>query len=267
MDELAPGQFVSVVTGAGGGIGHATARLLAARGPVVLVDRNEAALQQALADGVGADSFAMDVSSSADWAALADHVRRRHGRLDALVHNAGIAHIAPLPECTDRDIEFVLEVNVLSVLFGTRACWDLLVESVGCVVNVASVSALVGQDRAAAYVASKGAVVSVTRALAVELAPHGVRVNSVCPGSTATPLLTRHFEALPDGDQARRQLEARHPIGRLLTAEDIAPTIAHLASDGAAAITGANFVVDGGLTATFDYGSSFAGGGASDDGA
>jgi NAD(P)-dependent dehydrogenase (short-subunit alcohol dehydrogenase family) len=131
------------------------------------------------------------------------------------------------------------------------------------VVNVASVSALVGQDAAAAYVASKGAVVALTRALAVELAPHGVRVNSVCPGSTATPLLARHFDALPDGEQARQRLIERHPIGRLLTAEDIAPTIVHLTRPEAGAITGANFVVDGGLTATFDFGSSFAGGGPS----
>ena len=253
------GSYVSVITGGASGIGRATARLLAARGDVVLADRDAQGLESARREGF--DAVTMDVASSTQWSGLADYVAQRYGRLDALVHNAGVARIAPLVETSDEDLESVLRINVLSVLFGTRACWDLLVRTPGCVVNVASVSALVGQDRAAAYVASKGAVVAVTRALAVELAPHGVRVNSVCPGSTATPLLERHFAALPDGAQARRRLEERHPIGRLLNAEDIAPTIVHLLGPGAAAITGSNIVVDGGLTATFDFGSSFAGGG------
>jgi NAD(P)-dependent dehydrogenase (short-subunit alcohol dehydrogenase family) len=254
------GTLVSAITGGAGGIGLATARLLAERGDVVIADRNAEALEAVRDEGF--ETVTMDVASSADWTRLADLIEQRHGRLDVLVHNAGVAHIAPLVDTTDEDIESVLRINVLSVLFGTRACWDLLVQTRGCVVNVASVSAMVGQDRAAAYVASKGAVVSVTRALAVELAPFGVRVNSVCPGSTATPLLERHFAALSDGDEARRRLEERHPIGRLLTAQDVAPTVAHLCSDAASAITGANFVVDGGLTATFDFGSSFAGGSA-----
>src|SRR5919107_665057 len=114
--------------------------------------------------------------------------------------------------------------------------------------------AIVGQDAAAAYVASKGAVVAVTRALATELAAHGVRVNSVCPGSTMTPLLERHFASIPDGEEAHRRLVARHPIGRLLTPADVEPTIVHLTRPEAGAITGSNIVVDGGLTATFDYG-------------
>lgn len=253
------GSFVSVITGGAGGIGLATGRLLADRGPALLVDRDTAGLERAASEGF--ETYAMDVASSEDWARLARLLEERHGRLDALVHNAGVAHIAPLVECSDEDLERVLRINVLSVLFGTRACWDLLVDNRGCVVNIASVSALVGQDQAAAYVASKGAVVSATRALAVELAPYGVRVNSVCPGSTTTPLLERHFSALPDGDEARRRLEERHPIGRLLTAEDVAPTVAHLTRPGTSAVTGANFVVDGGLTATFDFGSTFSGGG------
>lgn len=257
------GPFVAVVTGGGSGIGLATARLLAAQGAdVVVADVSEIALTTARVEGFTA--LRTDVSRSEDWARLAGFVAERHGRLDALVHNAGVAHIAPLVESTDEDIESVLRVNVLSVLYGTRACWDLLVAGGGSVVNVASVSALVGQDRSAAYVASKGAVVAVTRALAVELAPHGVRVNSVSPGTTLTPLLERHFASLPEGRRARARLEERHPIGRLLTPEDIAPTIVHLLGDGAAAMTGANVVVDGGLTATFDFGSSFAGGGAPD---
>ncbi len=249
---------VAVVTGGASGIGLAVARALAADGPVVLVDRDEPALE-AVADE-GFDVFRGDVTSTADWRRLVEHIRLRYGRLDTLVHNAGIAHIAPLPDNTDDDFRRVLDVNVLSVLIGTREAWDLLVASRGSIVNVASVSALVGQDSAAAYVASKGAVVAVTRALATELAPHGVRVNSVCPGSTMTPLLERHFARLTDGEEAKRRLIQRHPLGRLLTADDIAPTVVHLTRPETMAVTGSNVVVDGGLTATFDYGSSFAGG-------
>jgi NAD(P)-dependent dehydrogenase (short-subunit alcohol dehydrogenase family) len=255
------GAQLALVTGGASGIGRATARLFAEHAQVVVVDRDRAQLAAAADEGF--DTVEADVTSTDCWRRLAAHVRDRYGRLDVLVHNAGTAHIAPLVETPDEDLRRVLETNVLSVLVGTREMWDLLVAARGCVVNVASVSALVGQDAAAAYVASKGAVVALTRALAVELAPHGVRVNSVCPGSTATPLLDRHFDALPEGKQARNRLIQRHPIGRLLTAEDIAPTIVHLSRPSSGAITGANFVVDGGLTATFDFGSSFAGGGPS----
>lgn len=248
---------VSVVTGGASGIGLATARALAHKGPVVVADRDVSAVER----DASFDAVEVDVTSSEDWRRLVAHVDQHYGRIDALVHNAGTAHIASLRDTSDADLERVLRTNVLSVLIGTREAWDLLVRARGCVVNVASVAAVVGQDRAAAYVASKGAVVAVTRALAVELAPYSVRVNSVCPGSTDTPLLERHFARLPHGDEARRKLVDRHPIGRLLTPEDIAPTIVHLTEPGAAAITGANFIVDGGLTATFDFGSTFSGGG------
>jgi meso-butanediol dehydrogenase/(S,S)-butanediol dehydrogenase/diacetyl reductase len=250
---------VAVVTGGGSGIGLAVARALLADGPVVVVDRDAEAIKAVSSEGL--DALCLDVTVTDDWRQLVDHLRARYGRLDTLVHNAGTAHIAPLPQNSDDDLRRVLDTNVLSVLIGTREAWDLLVASRGCIVNVASVSAIVGQDAAAAYVASKGAVVAVTRALATELAAHGVRVNSVCPGSTMTPLLERHFASLPDGDEAHRRLVARHPLGRLLTPADIAPTIVHLTRPEAGAITGSNVVVDGGLTATFDYGTTFAGGG------
>jgi len=252
-------ERVSLVTGGGSGIGLAAARLLRREGPVVVADRDTGACMAAAAEGF--DTVTLDVREADQWDKAERHVRDRYGRLDALVHNAGTARIAPLRDTTEEQFLEILRVNLVSVFLGTRAMWDLLVAGRGCVVNVASVSALVGQDAAAAYVASKGGVVSLTRALAVELAPHGVRVNCVCPGSTDTPLLERHFASIPRGDEARDRLVQRHPIGRLLTAEDIAPAIALLASEQAAGVTGAVWVVDGGLTATFDYGTTFAGGG------
>ncbi|MDR5699557.1 SDR family NAD(P)-dependent oxidoreductase [Agromyces aerolatus] len=255
MDER-----VSVVTGGGGGIGLATARLLRERGPVVVADRDPEALRAA--SDAGFIPFQLDVRETAGWTRLADEVRDRFGKLDHLVHNAGIAPIAPLTETSDDAFDRTYETNVRSILVGTRELWRLLVAATGSIVNVASVAGLVGQDSSAAYVASKGAVIALTRALAIELAPHGVRVNCVSPGTTMTPLLERHFERLTDGAEAKAQLTRRHPLGRLLTPEEVAPTIVHLLSpETAGGMTGANLVVDGGLTASFDYGNSFAGGG------
>lgn len=254
---------VSVVTGGASGIGLATARLLHAQGPVIVADLDAAALSQAAEEGL--DPYLMDVREPKAWAALSDHINARYGRLDGIVHNAGTAPIAKLTDTTDEQFDLAYETNVRSILVGTRELWDLLTTSRGSIVNIASVAALVGQDRSAAYVASKGAVLALTRALAIELAPYGVRVNSVCPGTTMTPLLERHFQSIPSGDEVREHLRRRHPLGRLLTPEDIAPTIVHLLSPAASgATTGTNVVVDAGLTASFDYGNAFSGGGNSD---
>ncbi|MBW4721379.1 SDR family NAD(P)-dependent oxidoreductase [Saccharothrix obliqua] len=252
-----PGRVV-LVTGAAGGIGTEVARLARARQDTVLVaDLPSASLDEVVA--LGCVPVGLDVTDEGQWAGLAAGVSAEYGRLDALVHNAGVAVVKPMREMGAAEFRAVLDVNVLSVFLGTKAFADLL-SGGGSVVNVASVSALVGQDAATGYVASKGAVVSLTRALATELAPSGVRVNCVCPGSTDTALLARHFDALPDGDDARAALVRRHPIGRLLTAGEVAEVISFLAGPASTGVTGAVWTVDGGLTATFDYGNSFAGG-------
>jgi NAD(P)-dependent dehydrogenase (short-subunit alcohol dehydrogenase family) len=251
---------VSVVTGGASGIGLAVARRLTSHGPVIVADLDQAALETAADEGM--TPYRMDVSDAEAWAALATYIGEKHGRLDALVHNAAICPLAPLTGTTNDQFAATYATNVGSVLIGTRELWDLLTASRGSIVNVASVAALVGQDRSAAYVASKGAVLALTRALALELAPFGVRVNSVCPGTTMTPLLERHFKSIPGGDEAQAHLTRRHPLGRLLTPEDIAPSIVHLLfEETAGAMTGSNIVIDGGLTASFDYGNSFSGGG------
>ena len=251
---------VSVVTGGASGIGLATARRLTSHGPVIVVDFDQAALEAAAGEGI--TPYRMDVSDAQAWAELAAHIGQTHGRLDALVHNAAMCRIAPLTDTTNDQFDATYATNVGSVLIGTRELWDLLTGSRGSIVNVASVAALVGQDRSAAYVASKGAVLALTRALAIELAPFGVRVNSVCPGTTMTPLLQRHFQSIPAGDETQAHLTRRHPLGRLLTPEDIAPSIVHLLfEETASGMTGTNIVIDGGLTASFDYGNSFSGGG------
>lgn len=252
-------QRISVVTGGGSGIGRAVALLLKAHGPVVVPERNAESLERVAADGLV--PFPMDVRETDDWRRLSAMLAERFGKVHNVVHNAGVAPIAPLIDSVDADLDLVWNTNVRSILVGTRELWSLLGAAQGSVVNVASVAGLVGQDASAAYVASKGAVIALTRALAIELAPSGVRVNCVSPGTTLTPLLERHFQSIPNGEQAREHMTRRHPLGRLLSPDDVAPTIVHLLSpESAGGITGANFVVDGGLTASFDYGNTFAGG-------
>ena len=120
---------VTVITGGGSGIGLEVARSLLKKGPVVVADRNEAGLTEARA--LGCEAFQMDVRSTLEWRKLMDSVRRAHGRIDALIHNAGVAHIAPLRECSDEQLQAVLDTNLLSVLIGTREAWPLLVEGGG----------------------------------------------------------------------------------------------------------------------------------------
>ena len=252
------------MTGGGSGIGLAVARRLRAFGPVVLADRDKETLVQAETEGF--DCYQMDVSRTEAWQGLNEYLLQGYGRLNALVHNAGVAPIARLVDTDDELIDLTYATNVRSVLVGTRELWNLITQSRANIVNIASVAAVVGQDRSAAYVASKGAVVAVTRALAIELAPYGVRANSVCPGTTMTPMLEHHFASIPSGDEAKEHTIRRHPLGRLLVADDIAPSVVHLLwNETAGGMTGSNIVVDGGLTATFDYGNSFAGGARVDD--
>jgi len=251
---------VSLVTGGASGIGLAAARRLRNEGPVYVADIDDEALAEA--ERLGLTPVRLDVAETAAWRDCAARIAVEEGRLDCLVHAAGIAPIAPLTSTSDDAIDRTYATNVRSVLIGTRELWELLVVSRGSIVTVASVAGVVGQDLSAAYVASKGAVIAVTRALAIELAPSGVRVNCVSPGTTLTPMLRSHFESLPDGALAMAQITRRQPIGRLLVPEDIAPTIVHLLNPvGAAGMTGANVIVDGGLTASFDFGNDFAGGG------
>lgn len=254
---------VTLVCGGASGIGLEVVREMAARGPVVVADVAKAG--ESLLKGESIHWREVDVTLDADWQTLADDIATRFGRLDYVVFAAGIAPIAPLVDSTPATIDRVLDVNVASIMIGVRQLWSLLTTSQSAVVLVASVAGLVGQNSSAAYVASKGAVIALTRALAIELAPFGVRVNCVSPGPTDTPMIQRHFSSLADGERSRKQLEHRMPIGRLLNTREVAVPIAHwLLSEHSTGMTGSNLVIDGGLTATFSYGDEFSGGTARD---
>jgi NAD(P)-dependent dehydrogenase (short-subunit alcohol dehydrogenase family) len=243
---------VAVVTGGGSGIGLATSRRFAAEGAkVVVVDVNEDA-GRAAADEVGGDFVACDVSDEDSVAALFDGVAAQHGRVDVAFNNAGIS-----PPDDDSILvtgldawERVHRVNLTSVYL---CCKHVLPhmrrQGKGAIVNTASFVALMGAATSQiAYTASKGGVLALSRELGVQFAREGIRVNALCPGPVATPLLMELFAK--DPERAARRL-VHVPMGRFAQPEEIAAAVAFLASDDASFITASAFLVDGGLTGAY----------------
>jgi len=180
-------------------------------------------------------------------AAVGDCVRV-FGGLDVLVNNAGIHFARGIDEYSEDEIDSVLGVNLKGALHAIRAAVPHLRRSRGAIVTVSSMTGLVGQDRGAVYVATKGALIALTKALALELATDGIRVNCVCPAGVDTPLMRQWAATLPDPEAVLRTQAAMHLANRLATSEEIASAIAFLASPDAAFITGVALPVDGGAT-------------------
>ena len=243
---------VILVTGAAKGIGRAVAVLCAERGGrIALLDRDADALDAATRAIGGPDralAVVADVSRAAEVDAAVASTIAHFGQLDVLVNNAGIHFAKAIDAYTDEEWARIFAVNVNGAFHAIRAAVPALRRSRGAIVNVSSMTALVGQDQGAAYVASKGALVSLTRALALELAVDGIRVNCVCPAGVDTPLLRTWAETLPDPAAVLRGQAEMHLMGRLATAEEIAAAIAFLASPDASFITGVVLPVEGGAT-------------------
>lgn len=244
---------VAVVTGAARGIGRATADRFSVGGyRVVSADQLEP--DQAFSD-TSLETFVCDVADEASVADLVRSVVERHGRIDVLVNNAGVVLVKPLDDTTWSEYRRVVDVNLGGTfLFCKHVLPVMRKQRSGAIVNLASVSGHVGQRDHALYGATKGAVLSFTRALAWEAAPHGVRVNSVSPGSVDTPMLRGdvEIEAARYGstvEEVRRTREAEQAFGRWADPSEIAETIWFMAGDGASFVTGADLLVDGGWVA------------------
>jgi NAD(P)-dependent dehydrogenase (short-subunit alcohol dehydrogenase family) len=239
-----------LVTGAARGIGKAVAAHFARHGArVALLDRDSEPLNAAAAE-TGADALVLvaDVSCAAQVTVAVETVVERLGAIDVLVNNAGIHFARSVDAYTDEEWDRIFSVNVKGAFHMIRAALPALRRARGAIVNVSSMTALVGQDRGAAYVASKGALVSLTKALALELATDGIRVNCVCPAGVDTPLLRSWAHTLPNPEAVLQGQADMHLLKRLATAEEIAAAVAFLASPDASFITGAILPVEGGAT-------------------
>lgn len=241
---------VAVVTGAAGGFGRGIAERFAAEGAkVVLADIN-AALGEATAAAInerGGDArFARcDVTKDGDMAALAAAAEQAFGRLDIWVNNAGVSHpIEDLAAVAEAEFDRVLAINVKSVYLSARHAAPVFRrQASGCFVNIASVSALRPRPGITWYAASKAAVITATRGMAIELAPQKIRVNAINPVAGDTPFLGAHGQ---DSPELRERFVSTIPLGRLAQPADIASAALFLASDEASLITGAILDVDGG---------------------
>jgi NAD(P)-dependent dehydrogenase (short-subunit alcohol dehydrogenase family) len=248
-------QRVAVITGAGSGIGQAMARLFAREGAHILAaDVNESAAQETarmITEGGGTcRTFAVDVSRPEQVRAMIDAAMAAFGRIDILCNNAGIGSTTDVVECEPEEWDRVLTVNVKSVYLGCKyAIPHMLEQGGGVIVNTASVAGMVGLPKRASYSASKGAVIALTRQVAVEYVEQGIRVNCLCPGTVDSPWVGRLLQQAGDPVAARQALVARQPLGRLGTPDEIAAAALYLVSDDAAFITGTGLVIDGGLTA------------------
>jgi 2-keto-3-deoxy-L-fuconate dehydrogenase len=248
--------LVAIVTGGGSGIGLATARLLGARGArVAVLDLDPAAAgsglaeHEAAADGVEPPlPLVADVTDEDSVGAAVAAAVDRFGGVDVLVNNAGIGAVGTVEDNSYEEWRRVLDVNLLGVVRTTRAALPHLRRSASAaIVNTCSIAATAGLPNRALYSATKGALLSLTLAMAADHVREGIRVNCVAPGTVDTPWVRRLLEQAPDAEAELAALRARQPTGRLVSAEEVAAAIAYLASPLAAATVGSVLAVDGGM--------------------
>ena len=247
-------QPVAFVSGAGGGIGSAVVRRFAAAGWRIVAADLEAAALARLAEAQVVARLAGDIRTAAACRALVGQAIAAEGRLDALVNAAGVWREGPVAQCSEADFDAVVDVNLKGTFFLCSAAIPHLEATGGSIVNISSDAGHQGNLGAAAYCASKGGVTIFTKALALELAPRGVRANVVSPGDVDTPMLRFQAERYGGGDPAAylEGLLAKYPQGeraRFIRPEEIAELVLFLCSPAAAAITGADLAIDQGYSA------------------
>ena len=244
---------VAVVTGAGAGIGLGCARILGGAGASVAVwDIDEASANSAAealrSVGVAAEAYIADVSQASAVESTMAAIVRDFGRIDILVNNAGTHDGKGIEEGDEADWDRIINTNLKSVYLVSKAALPSLQAARGSIVNMGSMVGLVGQGKSGAYSASKGGIIALTKNMALDLAPYGIRVNCICPGWVSTPLVNAWFAMQPDEAEARAYVDSIHPLGRIASPDEIGSAALFLASDLASFVTGVALEVDGGVT-------------------
>ena len=250
---------IAFVTGAGSGIGEQIARLFAQQGAHVILgeiraDAAELVASEIRAAGGSTRTQQLDVAEESQVKSAIEQVAAAEGRLDILVNNAGVSHVGNILETSLEDWERLISVNARGVFLCSKYAVAQMVAqnpAGGILVNIASVAGMIAVDRRFPYSATKGAVISMTRSIAIDFVTQGIRCNAICPGTVHTPFvegyLARNFAGRED--EVRQQMHARQPIGRMGRPDEIAYAALYLASDEAAFVTGSTLVIDGGWTA------------------
>ncbi|MCX8158811.1 MAG: glucose 1-dehydrogenase [Candidatus Pacearchaeota archaeon] len=254
-DKLRLKGKVAIITGGTSGIGLATAILFAKEGAKVVVasrdsDAGKIAIEQIKANNGDGIFVKTDVSNEDDVKILVAEALRKYKKLDILFNNAGIELQKPVVETSGEELSKVLDINLKGVFYGCKYAIPYMIRNGGgSIINNASSAGLVGFPNLAAYSASKGGVIALTKQIAIDYAKSKIRVNCICPGAIETPMIERFISKSPEPEETRKSLNEMHPLGRIGKAEEVANAVLFLASDESSFITGHILVVDGGLTA------------------
>ena len=246
---------VCIVTGGGSGIGQATCQAFAKEGAkVVAADKNSQSAQSTAAgirhQGGHCLDIQTDVSQAVSVQAMVDHTLAALGRIDVLVNNAGFGFAATVMETDESDWDRIMSVNLKGVYLGCKYTVPVMIQQGGgSIINTASAAGVVVVPDRVAYCASKGGVIAMTRAMALDHVKHGIRINCIAPGAVESPYFEEIFAKATNPLDLRNQMEQRHPVGRFGTPSEIAQGILYLASDESSFVTGSTLNIDGGMTA------------------
>lgn len=255
QDNMKLRDKVALITGGNSGIGRAIANLFATEGArVVIGARNEArgseTVETIAKSGGQAIFVTCDVRKAEDCQRAVERTIEAFGQLHILVNNAGTIYRSTVVDTTEEEWDDTMDTNVKGAyLMSKHAIPWMMKNGGGVIINIASYYGLVGGKEAAAYCASKGAMVLLTKAMALDHAAQNIRVNCICPGSVDTPMLKQEMEELGGVEKLRPLFEAKHPLGRICSPEEVAKAALFLASDDSSFVTGSSLVIDGGITA------------------